>query len=281
MSGFSAQWLALREPADHRSRNEAVREAALEMFDGSEVAHLVDLGCGSGSNLRALAPYLPRIQEWRLVDFDAALLEAARIALAEWADHSELEADGALRLEKDGKSLFVTFQQADLARELDAVLAGRIDLVTAAAFFDLAAAPWIETFCAAMTARNLPLYTVLTYDGVEIWRPQNDSDEAMLAAFHAHQANDKGFGPAAGPQAIEALSRGFGAAEWEIQIGQSAWMLDSKDAPLIAMLAQGSADAVRETGRIAPREIEEWLASRKKADICVIGHADFLARPSN
>ena len=132
-----------------------------------------------------------------------------------------------------------------------------------------------------MIARSLPLYTVLTYDGVEIWRPHNDSDEAMLAAFHAHQATDKGFGPAAGPQAIEALSRGFGAAEWEIQIGQSAWMLDSKDAALIAMLAQGSADAVRETGRIAPREIEEWLASRQRADVCVIGHADFLARPSN
>lgn len=280
MSGFSAQWLALREPVDHRARNEAVREAALEMFDGRDEAHLVDLGCGSGSNLRAMAAFLPRIQEWRLIDHDAELLTAARTALSLWADRHETEADGALRLEKDGKTLFVIFEEADLARELDRVLSGRIDLVTSAAFFDLVAAPWIKTFCAALIARRLPLYTVLTYDGVEIWRPEHPADAAMLAAFHAHQASDKGFGPAAGPAAVACLSQAFGVVEWEIQIGQSAWILDTKDEALIAMLAAGSAGAVAETKKVPAADIASWLASRRKATACVIGHEDFFARPT-
>ena len=37
-------------------------------------ATVVDLGCGTGSNLRALAPPCPRRQSWRLVDRDPALL---------------------------------------------------------------------------------------------------------------------------------------------------------------------------------------------------------------
>ena len=281
MSGFSAEWLALREPVDHRARNEAVREAALEMFDGRNEASLVDLGCGSGSNLRALASFLPRIQTWRLVDYDPKLLAAARAALTEWADSVETEDDGALRLEKAGKTIFVYFDEADLAKDLDRVLSGEIHLVTAAAFFDLVAAPWIKTFCDALIARHLPLYTVLTYDGVEIWRPEHAADAAMLAAFHAHQSTDKGFGPAAGPNAIACLSQAFRGAEWDVQIGQSAWLLDARDAALIAMLADGSAGAVAETKTVPAADIASWLASRRKAAACVIGHEDFFARPTS
>ena len=145
----------------------------------------------------------------------------------------------------------------------------------------LPVAPWIKTFCAALIARNLPLYTVLTYDGVEIWRPEHKADAAMLAAFHAHQASDKGFGPAAGPNAVAALSEAFGAAEWEIQVGQSAWMLDKKDSALVAMLAEGSAGAVAETRKVPAADIASWLASRRKASACVIGHEDFFARPTS
>ena len=242
-------------------------------------AHIVDLGCGSGSNLRALAPHLPKIQEWTLVDYDPKLLAAAREALSKWADHHESEPDGALRLERDGKTIFVTFREADLARDLDSVLDNRIDLVTAAAFFDLVAASWIKTFCDALIARQLPLYTVLTYDGVEIWRPEHPADAAMLAAFHAHQATDKGFGPAAGPQATQALTQAFDAAGWDFQTGQSAWLLDAKDSALIAMLAEGSAGAVSETGRVPAAEVASWLAARRKATHCCIGHEDFFSAP--
>ena len=96
MTGFSAAWLALREPADHRARNAAVRDAAIAHLAGKAAPRLVDLGCGSGSNLRALAPYLPSGQIWRLVDADPLLLQAARQALTLWADRTEDAEGGAL-----------------------------------------------------------------------------------------------------------------------------------------------------------------------------------------
>ena len=55
MSGFSADWLTLREPADHRARNPALVEALARHLGGRAV-RVTDLGCGTGSNLRALAP---------------------------------------------------------------------------------------------------------------------------------------------------------------------------------------------------------------------------------
>ena len=55
---FSDDWLSLREPADHRSRNMALEaELARQLIDVEE-QRIVDLGAGSGSNLRALAPRL-------------------------------------------------------------------------------------------------------------------------------------------------------------------------------------------------------------------------------
>ena len=77
MSGFSAQWLDLREPVDHRSRNVELGRRLARHFEGWRPITVVDLGCGTGSNLRATAPLLGPDQSWTLVDYDQALLDAA------------------------------------------------------------------------------------------------------------------------------------------------------------------------------------------------------------
>ena len=280
MTGFSAAWLALREPADHRARNAAVRDAAIGHLAGKAAPRLVDLGCGSGSKLRALAPHLPSGQIWRLVDADPLLLQAAREALTLWADRAEPAEGGALMLLREGKRIEVQFEQADLARDLGAVLDRPADLVTAAAFFDLVAPDWLALFCEALVKRRLPLFTVLTYDGVERWTPPHPADATVLAAFHAHQTSDKGFGAAAGPGAFALMERAFQQAGWRVVAGQSAWRLtEAQEAPLIAALAEGAAGAVAETGLVAPTDVASWLAARRVAQTCEIGHMDLFAAP--
>ena len=282
VEGFSAGWLALREPADHRARNADVRDAATRLFAGRNEVRLIDLGCGAGSNLRALAPHLPAIQHWRLVDHDPALLQAARRELAAWADAWEPAPDGGIVLRKEHATIGVTFTEADLSNGADHVLDSGppTDLLTAAAFFDLLAPRWIARLCASLAARRLPLYAVLTYDGTETWHPPHDADPAMRAAFHAHQATDKGFGVAAGPAAVAALTRGFHEHGWRIVTGPSPWRLGAADSGLIATLAEGSARAVAETGLVASSGVADWLASRRIARECEIGHADVLAVPA-
>ena len=75
MSGFSAEWLALREPADHAARSRDLLRAVAARFAAKAHVSIVDLGAGAGSNLRAIAPALAaERQSWTLVDHDPALL---------------------------------------------------------------------------------------------------------------------------------------------------------------------------------------------------------------
>jgi SAM-dependent methyltransferase len=278
VSGFSAEWLALREPADHRARSRALLSELRSAFAGRDTAMIVDLGCGTAPNLRALAPFLPGRQRWRLVDHDPALLAAARERLAAWADRSEA-ADGELRLRKDGVAIGIRFVEADLARGAEALLGGSADLVTAAALFDLVSKPWIESFARHVAGAGAAFYTALTYDGVDAWSPPHPADAAMLAGFHAHQRRDKGFGPAAGPRATELLEAAFRAEGYDVRSAASPWRLDAGDAELMRALAEGTAAAVRETGEVPEATIRAWLGARLAATACEIGHRDLLALP--
>ena len=77
MSGFSAEWLALRESYDLRARNPIVLDAVAASFKSLDAISVVDLACGAGSTVRALGPHLPARQRWDLVDNDPRLLTVA------------------------------------------------------------------------------------------------------------------------------------------------------------------------------------------------------------
>lgn len=265
MSGFDPAWLALREPVDHRSRNAALLEAVAARFAGREAITIIDLGCGTGSNLRALAPRLVGRQRWTLVDHDPALLTAARARTSDTRAARVLE---------------VTFVQANLAADLDRALGEAPDLVTAAALFDLVSTAFIDRFVAAVTERRAAFYTVLTYDGMERWDPPHAADAAVHAAFLRHQARDKGFGPAAGPAATQALVSAFLARGYRVVTGDSPWVLGADDAELIAANAAGIAQAARESGEAPEADVEAWLAARRVATACIVGHQDLLAVPA-
>jgi hypothetical protein len=289
MTGFSSEWLSLRESADHRARSVVLLKEVQQYFAHTQpglgkTEHspflITDLGCGTGSNLRALAHALPEFQHWSLVDYDPLLLDAARSALSTWAD-SVVQHDSAkqpnpqLRLVKNGKQITVNFVQEDLSENIEHVLAKHTDLLTAAAFFDLVSPDWIVRFCKSL---NAPLYTVLTYDGTEKWIPPHPTDHLVLDAFHAHQATDKGFGLSAGPGAIQIMQAQLTARSFNVQLEKSPWVLNHKDQALMQALATGSAGAVAETNKVPTIDLNAWLAAHLQAQQCEIGHWDLFAR---
>lgn len=260
---FTADWLALREPADHRARDPRLRDEAASYLASRPDVTIVDLASGAGSNLRALSPFIDAPQSWRLVDYDASLLAAARERLA---------ASAAPRLAQ------VAFERIDLALGPGTALDGDVDLVTTAAFFDLVSKDWISRFCIELSRRHLPLYAALTYSGQEIWSPAHPADTAALVAFHTHQKRDKGFGPAVGPDAAATLQQCLLAQGYRVSIASSPWRLGQNDSELIASLADGAARAIAETGAIEPSTVEAWRQARRVA-VCEIGHVDLFATP--
>jgi hypothetical protein len=267
MTGFSADWLALREPADHRARDAGLLQALAGWAKARDSLTLLDLGCGTGSNARAIVPHLHGIQHWRLVDHDRALLETAREKLA---------LEGAHKLH----AMTVKIEEADLSRGVEPLLAGGCDLVTAAALFDLVSKQWLDGMVAALAARRLPLYTVLIYDGVMEWSPAHPADATVRDAFNAHQQTDKGFGPAAGPLAGLYLADRLREAGYEVATAPSPWMLGADDRQLADANLEGIVRAARETRLVPDAELADWLAFRRKGWRCTVGHIDLLAFPA-
>jgi SAM-dependent methyltransferase len=265
MSEFSSEWLALREPADHGAASLAVRHALVQALSGYTSVSIADLGCGTGSNLRSLAPMFPCEQHWTLIDRDAGLLAAAQSAL------SGFRAPGLAS---------VAYRQADLSSGDVAQVIDDASLVTAAALFDLFSAAAIESLAAAVAASRQLFAAFLTYDGIAAWIPASAIDERMRAAFNRHQLSDKGFGPAAGPGAASLLSQAFARRGYRIIRGKSPWILDAPHASLRAELDRGWAHAVHETGLVPESDIAEWLAQRDRPEaVTIIGHEDLLALP--
>ncbi|MEO5994464.1 MAG: class I SAM-dependent methyltransferase [Arthrobacter sp.] len=278
MSGFSPEWLDLREPADHRARDSELGQQLSAYFAAHTHVSVVDLGCGSGSNLRGTAKFLPDHQSWRLVDYDAQLLTLARHRLVDWADESRSEG-ALLRLRKENKHIDVSFAEADLTRDLAQVLTPAPDLVTAAALFDLVSEPWLELFTAALSAAGLPLYTVLSYDGRQEWQPAHPQDGRVLRAFNSHQQWDKGFGPSSGPRATAALAGLLKVHGYAVHTADSPWLLGPEDSDLRRELATGIGAAALETQELTPGEVADWLAARRGPGQATIGHSDVFATP--
>jgi hypothetical protein len=278
MSGFSSDWLALREAADHRARDPELLARLAEHFKGRESVSVFDLGTGTGSNLRATAPVLPSAQEWTLVDHDPKLLAAACNAIAAWADSSRATANG-IGVSKSGRSILIGLMRTDLAAEPAAWGGAKPDLVTAAALFDLVSTEWIERFVSAVARAKSVFYTALTHSGTAVWSPPHLFDDAMTAAFESHFGTDKGFGPSAGSKASELMANAFSRAGYRVERRESPWRLGAGDRPLIAKLAQGWASAVNETKRTPAAEAAAWLELRKRDGTCVVGHEDLLALP--
>lgn len=273
---FSAEWLALREPVDHRSIDAGLRAQVTAHLEHVSPVRVMDMGCGSGSNLRALADHLGPAQHWTLVDWDENLLAHARAALSAWGENAH-DDNGALVINRGERRIEVAFEQADLARHVAHALERPLDLVTAAAFFDLVSEDWMDGFATALAAHATPLYTTLTYNGVERWSPPHATDDAVLQAFHAHQHSDKGFGPAAGPGAADALARSLARQGYRVASAPSHWIMDGADARLMGELAQGAANAVRETKLVSSQDVDAWLGARRNAATCEIGHMDIFA----
>jgi hypothetical protein len=265
MSGFSAQWLALREPYDLRARNAAVLDALAAAFRDQPTIAVVDLACGAGASLRALGPRLPPRQSWQLVDNDLGLL-ARTVALAE------------------PPRLSVKAHAVDLARDLELALDGPLDLVTCSALLDLVSAQWLERLVVETAARRLPLYAALSYDGRATLVPAHAFDGEMLAAVNRHQRRDKGFGPALGPQAVAHAVARFKEVGYSVVQGRSDWTLGPHDGAIQDSILAGWATAARELGDVPLDRIATGFTHRSELAAdgrarLEVGHIDLLATP--
>jgi Methyltransferase domain len=263
MSGFSAEWLARREPYDMRARNPAVLDALATSLKNIPTIQIADLACGTGSMLRALAPRFAGKQNWRLVDNDLGLLARA-IASTPPAGVTA----NAVAL--------------DLSLDLEAALDGPLDVIVTSALLDLVSDAWLERLAVEIAARSLPIYAALSYDGRTEFCPADPLDGVVIAAVNAHQRADKGFGPALGPTAVSSAIARFRSLGYSVLHGTSDWAIGTDDRNIQLEILAAWAGAASEM-EISPSDTIGWL-SRRRGFVATgqssirIGHTDFWAR---
>jgi SAM-dependent methyltransferase len=266
MSGFSADWLARREPFDVSARNPDVLEAVSDLLRARSSVRIADLACGAGSTFRAIHKRLPARQHWSLIDSDPRLLAIARDALA--AGNVELNA-----------------MQLDLSKNFDAAIETHLDLITMSALLDLISEAWLRRFVGKVAAEAIPVYASLTYDGRTDLSPADPFDPAILSAFNAHQATDKGFGPALGPAAARMAVFSFESSGYDVVCGNSDWVIGPADRAMQIELLEGWCDAASEMKMLSGADTAGWLGRRTRLvdegrSSIRVGHVDLFAFPS-
>jgi SAM-dependent methyltransferase len=260
-------WLALREPADRRARStELAAELAAALPPGP--IRILDVGCGTGSTTRWLAPLLPGPQHWELLDRDPALLALVPERTAGIVD-------------RDGGPVAVTTRRADITSLTAADLAG-IHAVTASALVDVLTAAEIGGLAAACAAAGVPALLTLTVTGrVEI-DPPDLVDADVAAAFDAHQRRTVAGRTLLGPDAAQATVDAFARSGMTVRMAPTPWRLTADDRRLsIRWLTERVAAAVTQEPHLES-SAQAALHRRVNATAlrAVISHADLLATPN-
>lgn len=277
-ASFGGEWLALREPADHAARSRSLAEGLALRLAGRDELTIVDLGAGTGSNLRWLSPLLAGRQRWLLLDQDSSLLERARPIPAS-GDAGRVEPTVEIRC-------------ADLSTLPDGCFEDA-DLVTASAFFDLVSAAWIERLGAQLARCRVAGLFALTVDGRRwfddpVGRPiDNPDDRRATELFNRHQRRAKGLGEALGPEAAELLPALLEAAGLEVRVERSDWRLPAGSPGAVGLGTALLDDWARAAADVEDGEVSWITRWRQDRSLALkngtlgfgVGHVDVLALP--
>lgn len=249
---FSSSWLTLREPADAAARDESLAAS----LPGRLRAPLVirDLGCGTGSLGRWLAPRLPVPQHWILMDRDPDLLAHAAAHLPE--------------------GVTAETRQGDVTGLTGADLAGT-SLVACSALLDLFTAAEVAALAAACAVHGTPALFTLSVVGEVTLAPADPRDGEIAEAFNAHQRRSVGGRRLLGPDAVDVAVRAFREHGATVTVRSTPWRLAAGD-PLGLQWLRGWVGAAAE--QRPELRLDDYLAARTGAGFAAtVGHADLLA----
>jgi hypothetical protein len=267
----SGDWLALREPADAAARARDLPELLGRRLapNGGWLIH--DLGGGTGSMGRWLAPLLPGPQHWVLHDRDEDLLA--------------LGAASPPRRAADGAIVTVEPRPSDILRLAAGDLAG-VTLITASALLDMLTARELGQLVALCAGPGCPILFALSVTGQVEFVPADPLDRRITAAFNAHQRRDTDRGPLLGPDAVAFAAEAFARRDAEVLVRDSPWQLDSgsRRSALTTEWLRGWVEAAcqqeprlaAEAAAYSRRRLAQAAAGRLRV---TVSHADLIILP--
>jgi len=264
----SSDWLSLREPEDARARSGKLARAVGEVLpDGPITIH--DLGSGTGSMMRWLAPLLPGPQSWVLHDWNADLTRQAL--------------DGEPPRDSGGTPVDIGTRVGEL-EDIGADDLRGASLVTASALLDVLTASEAHAIVDACVAVGAPIFLSLSVTGEVELGPRDARDRLVESAFNAHQRREVNGRRLLGRYGAPIVGGLFELAGWRVRKARTSWRLTDSEPRLLTEWFDGWIDAAEEQNpqlRIdgaAYRELRRAQARRGELS-AVVYHTDLLAWP--
>ncbi|WP_442812540.1 class I SAM-dependent methyltransferase [Streptomyces sp. NBC_01210] len=267
--GYAPEWLELREGADADARAAGLLEPLHHWLAGQERwpdgIVIRDLGCGTGSMGRWLAPRLNGPQHWILHDRDPVLLDLAAVRTP--------------RTAADGSRVTVATERGDIARLTAEDLDGA-SLLTASALLDVLTRDEVDGIAAACAEAGCPALLALSVVGRVELTPADPLDAEFADAFDAHQRRSG----LLGPDAVSVASVAFARQGAMVRVLASPWRLGADESALMAEWLRGWVGAACEERPALAQRADAYL--RRRLEACAAGelrvvvyHSDLLALP--
>ena len=268
-----------REPLDAAARSPALAAQFSAVLPARP--RLLDLGAGTGSLFRWLAPRIGRAQAWLLADDDDALIAEAFDRTHAWA------ARRGWTVTWPGRAMLVhtpagAWRMEGFGVDLAAAPAGlpldRIDAVVCSGLLERVSRAWLHRLLGAV---RVPLLASVLPTGQHEWLPRHAADRLIGAAFARAQSSDAGFGPPLGENAASVVHHALRVAGFSVRAAASNWRIGRSELATTRALVQLAAEQARRAFPLRRLTIAEWEAVRLRQALAArlavrVGHRDIL-----
>ena len=175
------------------------------------------------------------------------------------------ESDQQINLHRAQKSVAVQILQHSFLELETLPQLKQIDLLTAAAVFDLLNQSMLNQLVQTLAENQIALLSTINYEGIA-FQPTHSSDARYIQFYEDHMVRPQHFGQSLGPKTLDALIQICKDLELEFHVGDSHWQIGNEDQRMHQFLLDYMEEGVgamlnSETER---KDFAQWLGIKQK-----------------
>ena len=284
-TGFDTSWLNLRFQYDNAARNQKVEQTFLDYFRGKKKITIVDIGSGTGANCLYFFEKLEQDQQWFLIEKDDHLLESTFIRLSAYAEskgYSFQIEKKSLRINIRSKKINIHIINDSFFKLSQMVDLIKVDVVMAAAVFDLLSKDQFITIADKIFLHKIDLLTTMNYSNMH-FLPGRDLDDKFIDLYESHMSRPQQFGKGMGKSCSFFMETYFSDKKYHFIKGNSSWKIDCEAFEMHNFLLGFMGKSIGElTKKSADKKLlDQWFSEKKSLSqkqllSIEVGHLDYF-----
>lgn len=287
-TGFETGWLNERFRFDNAARNPPVEQAFLQFLSAKQSITIVDIGSGTGANCLYFLEKSEHDQQWFLVEKDSRFAQPTIQKLVEFAERSGYDfqtLEDLFKIETVTKKVSISLVKDDFFRLPELVDLKKVDVVMAAAVFDLLSEDQFIALADNIFSNQIALLTTLNYTGMS-FQPELSLDKKYIALYESHMNRRQDFGKAMGKNAAVFIEKYFHKKGYPFIKGESIWQVSPADLKmhdyLFGFMENSISQMLSEADEI--HAFQQWLSDKRSLSqnqllAIEVQHVDFFLSP--